>query len=306
MFTIAIHGGSCWLDPATISSDQEKIYHAALNEALMAGYDLLQKGGAALDAVLTAVAVLEDNPLFNAGRGSSFNYHQYHEMDASIMCGSTLRAGAIAGVRNVRNPVVLARSVMDLSQNVFLIGDGAERFAREQGLRFEEDNYFYNEDRYRELLVAKEQAKACNTGKGTVGAVALDQHHNLAAATSTGGFANKNYGRVGDSPIIGSGTYANNQACAVSCTGEGEFFMRAVAAYDVYCLMEYKGLSLREACTHVVQEKIGSAGGKGGLIAVDRQGNAELVFNCDVMFRAWKNDRGAGHAAILREVNSGA
>lgn len=299
MFTIAIHGGSCWLDPSKLTPDIQEIYYSAMNDALAVGHDWLANGGSALDAVEKSVTALEDNPLFNAGRGSAFNYHQYHEMDAAIMCGRTGLAGAVAGVRNVKNPVVLARTVLDKTNNVLLTGEGAETFAREQGQRFEEDTYFYNEDRYRELLLAKQLAEKGNTGKGTVGAVALDQAGNLAAATSTGGFPNKKYGRVGDSPIIGSGTYANNQACAVSCTGDGEYFMRAVAAYDIFCLIEYKGLSLREACQVVVQDKIGQAGGQGGLIAVDRFGNAELVFNCGVMFRAWKNERGEGAMGIL-------
>jgi beta-aspartyl-peptidase (threonine type) len=299
MFTLAIHGGSCWTNPSDLTPELEKIYQSALTEALDIGYTVLAEGGSALDAVEKSVMTLEDNPLFNAGRGSAFNYHQFHEMDAAIMCGRTGKAGAIAGVRNIRNPVVLARTVLAKTNNVLLTGEGAETFAREQGQRFEEDTYFYNEGRYRELLLAKQHAEKGNTGKGTVGAVALDQAGNLAAATSTGGFPNKKYGRVGDSPIIGSGTYANNQACAVSCTGDGEYFMRAVAAYDIFCLIEYKGLSLREACQVVVQDKIGQAGGQGGLIAVDRFGNAELVFNCGVMFRAWKNERGEGAMGIL-------
>jgi beta-aspartyl-peptidase (threonine type) len=299
MFTIAIHGGSCWIDPSEVSSDMEQVFHEALNEALTAGYDILAKGDTALAAVERAVVVLEDNPLFNAARGASFTHNEEHELDAAIMCGKTLKAGSVAGVRNIRNPIVLAKTVMEKTQNVLLIRDGAEAFAREQGIQFEENSYFYNEDRYRELQKAKQADCNCNVGKGTVGAVALDSHGNLAAATSTGGFPNKKYGRVGDSPIIGSGTYANNQACAISCTGEGEYFLRAVAAYDVYCLMEYKGLSLREACELVVQEKIKNTGGKGGLIAVDCHGNAEMVVNCDVLFRAWKNHRGEGSVGIF-------
>ncbi len=299
MFTIAIHGGSCWINPKEITQGQEKIYFNALNAALEMGYAILSKGGSALDAVEKVVSILEDNPLFNAGRGSAFNHDGFHEMDAAIMCGQTLRAGAVAGVRNIRNPIRAARAILDKTQNVLFTGSGAETFAREQGIIFEEDPYFYNYDRYQELLKAKEQMPARNVGKGTVGAVALDQAGHLAAATSTGGFPNKNYGRVGDSPIIGSGTYANDRACAVSCTGDGEYFMRAVAAYDIYCLIDYKGLSLREACATVVHDKIGKAGGKGGLIAVDRMGNTELVFNCDVMFRAWKNEHGERGTAIL-------
>lgn len=298
MYTLAIHGGSCWIDPSKISAEMEVIFHEALHDALSAGYTVLADGGTALDAVERAVVLLEDNPLFNAARGASFTHHEEHELDAAIMCGKTLKAGSVAGVRNIRNPIILARTVMDKTQNVLLIRDGAEAFAREQGIQFEESSYFYNEDRYQELKKAKQEDCTCNIGKGTVGAVALDSHGNLAAATSTGGFPNKKYGRVGDSPIIGSGTYANNQACAVSCTGEGEYFLRAVAAYDVYCLMEYKGLTLREACHIVVHQKIKHAGGKGGLIAVDRHGNAEMVVNCDVLFRAWKNHRGEGGIGI--------
>lgn len=298
-FTLAIHGGSCWIDPKKITPETEKIYLVALEEALTAGYDSLAQGGTALGAVQIAVMLLENNPLFNAGRGSAFNHDRLHEMDAAIMCGRTLRAGAVAGVRNIRNPIALAHAVLNKTNNVLLTGSGAETFAREQGLRFEEDQYFYTEDRYQELLEAKQLATPCNTGKGTVGAVALDTFGNMAAATSTGGFANKKYGRVGDSPIIGSGTYAHNDACAVSCTGEGEYFMQAVAAHDVYCLMEYKGLALREACRLVVLDKIKTAGGKGGLIAVDKYGNAELVVNCDVMFRAWRNGRGEGASGIF-------
>ncbi len=298
-FTLAIHGGSCWIAPAEITPEREKIFYAALDEALTTGFDLLVRGGTALDAAQTAVMYLEDNPLFNAGRGSAFNYNQFHEMDAAIMCGQRGRAGAVANVRNVRNPVALARMVLDKTNNVLLTGQGAEAFGREHNLRFEEDAYFYTEERFQELQRTKRQAPACNTGKGTVGAVALDMFGNMAAATSTGGFPNKNYGRIGDSPIIGSGTYANNRACAVSCTGDGEYFMQAVAAYDVYCLMEYKGLSLREACELVVLDKINNAGGKGGMIAVDTQGNAALVFNCDVMFRASKDARGECQMGIL-------
>jgi L-asparaginase / beta-aspartyl-peptidase len=297
--TLAIHGGSCWIDPRKITPDQEQVYFGALNEALATGHQLLAQGGTALDAVQTSVMLLEDNPLFNAGRGSAFNYNQFHEMDAAIMCGHSGRAGAVAGLRNVRNPVDLARIVLDKTSNVLLTGPGAETLAREQGLRFEEDAYFYTEERFQELQQARQQAPSCNTGKGTVGAVAIDRYGNMAAATSTGGFPNKNYGRIGDSPIIGSGTYANNNACAVSCTGEGEYFMQAVAAYDVYCLMAYKGFSLRQACESVVLDKIRKAGGKGGLIAVDTQGNVSLTFNCDVMFRAWKNEKGEGETAIL-------
>ena len=282
---MAIHGGSGTINRTEITPEQESAFRFGLEEALNAGYVVLKQGGSALDAVEQAVRSLEDNERFNAGKGAVFSASGRHELDASIMCGQTLNAGAVAGVTNVRNPISLARAVMEQSENVFLLGSGAEDFARDQKLPIEPDEYFFTVLRFQQLAEAQQANKTQldhskrNTGKGTVGAVALDQHGNLAAATSTGGLTNKKYGRVGDTPVIGAGTYANNETCAVSCTGYGEFFIRSVVAYDISCLMAYKGLSLKEACAYVVQDKLKVMGGEGGLIAVDRAGNVELPFN---------------------------
>lgn len=290
-FGIAIHGGAGTIKKSTMTSFNETQYTTELQHALLSGYKILAKGGSALDAVELAVRVLEDCPLFNAGKGSVFTHDGSHEMDASIMCGATRHAGAVAGVRGVRNPVQLARQVMDCSEYVFLCGRGAEDFAREQGLTFEDDKYFYTENRYRQWQALKESDQAVldhDSDKkfGTVGAVATDQFGNVAAATSTGGLTNKRYGRLGDSAVIGAGNYASNHTCAVSCTGYGEYFIRAVVGYDVAALMEYKGLSLHDACK-VVLDKLTSIGGEGGFIAADAQGNLELVFNTEGMYRAY-------------------
>ncbi|WP_018620425.1 isoaspartyl peptidase/L-asparaginase family protein [Spirosoma luteum] len=308
MYTMAIHGGSGTINRTEITPEEESAFRVGLEAALNAGYAVLKQGGSALDAVEQAVRSLEDNERFNAGKGAVFSASGRHELDASIMCGQTLNAGAVAGVTNVRNPISLARAVMEQSENVFLLGSGAEDFARDQKLPIEPDEYFFTELRYQQLAEAQQANKTQktqldhskrNTGKGTVGAVALDQHGNLAAATSTGGLTNKKYGRVGDTPVIGAGTYANNETCAVSCTGYGEFFIRSVVAYDISCLMAYKGLSLKEACAYVVQDKLNVMGGEGGLIAVDRAGNVELPFNSEGMYRAWRNQMGQGEVAIF-------
>lgn len=299
MFALALHGGAGTLSRAEITPQQEKDFHAALRECLDAGYAVLQRGGSALDAVEQAVIFLENNPLFNAGRGSVFNAEGSHEFDAAIMDGATLKAGAVAAVRGLSNPVTLARAVMDRSENVLLVGPGAEEFARLHGMPFEPDDYFFTEYRFQELKKAQAEAEPANVGKGTVGAVALDSAGNLAAATSTGGIKNKKFSRVGDTPVIGGGTYANNAACAVSCTGDGEFFIRAVAAYDVFALVSYRGLSLAEACRIVVQEKLRKLGGEGGLIAVDRQGNLQLAFNGEGMYRAWRGEGEEGETGIF-------
>ncbi|WP_247232082.1 isoaspartyl peptidase/L-asparaginase family protein [Telluribacter sp. SYSU D00476] len=299
MFTIAIHGGACSVTRSELTEEKEKQYREGLEEALTAGYNVLARGGSALDAVEQAVKSMEDNPLFNAGRGANLTSEEKVEMDAAIMCGKTLKAGAVANVRNIRNPIALARAILEKTENVLLDKDGAMAFARDHGIPFEPDEYFVTEHRFQMLQEAKEEEESNNVGKGTVGAVALDQEGNLAVATSTGGIANKKYGRVGDSPIIGGGTYANNRACAISCTGDGEYIMRAVAAHDVFCLMDYKGLSLREACEIVMKEKVKELGGGAGLIAIDRSGQVELVFNCESMLRAWRNERGEGEIAIL-------
>ncbi|MGZ3931069.1 MAG: isoaspartyl peptidase/L-asparaginase family protein [Bacteroidia bacterium] len=302
---IAIHGGAGTILRSVMTPEKESEYKSALKDAILAGEAILKQGGLALDAVTEAICRLEDNPLFNAGKGSVFTHDGKNEMDASIMDGKLLMSGALSGVRNIRNPIFLARTIMEKSDHVFLAGSGAADFAKIHGLKFEPDEYFFVEMRHQQLLQALEADQIIldhtetnipnidhlgNTEKkfGTVGAVALDVHGNMAAGTSTGGMTNKKHGRIGDSPIIGAGTYANNQTCAVSCTGHGEFFIRGVVAYDVSCLMEYKGLSLMDACDMVVHHKLVQLGGEGGLIALDAQGNIELSFNSIGMYRAMK------------------
>jgi beta-aspartyl-peptidase (threonine type) len=306
---IAIHGGAGSLKNGYISSEKEKAYHEKLAEALNSGYSIMQKGGTALDAVEQSVKVLEDSPLFNAGKGSVFNCDGINEMDASIMNGKTLKAGAVAAVHTIRNPISGARAVMEHSNHVMLAGTGADTFAKETGIEIVPASYFYDEERYQHWLKTKDDDSAYSWSgdgidtiqkkMGTVGAVAIDEHGNLAAATSTGGVNNKKFGRVGDSPIIGAGTYANNRTCAVSCTGEGEFFIRIVAAYDVSALMEYKGFTLAQATTEVMK-KIAQDGGEGGLISIDGQGNICTPFNTSSMFRGWINTQGEKLTAIFR------
>lgn len=292
-FSIALHGGAGTILKQSMTEDKEKAYKEALEKALLAGYTILEKKGSAVDAVEKTVMLLEDSPLFNAGKGSVFTAEGKHEMDASIMEGRTLNAGAISMVKNIKNPVSLARLVMEKSDHVFLAGEGAAIFAKSMKCEFREDAYFYDEFRYQQWQDIK------NTGKtqldhsvtkdekfGTVGAVALDVHGNVAAATSTGGMTNKSFGRVGDSPMIGAGNYANNNTCAVSCTGSGEFFIRGVVAYDVSCLMEYKNFILQQACDEVIHHRLKKIGGDGGLIAVDSQGNLTFSFNTEGMYRA--------------------
>jgi beta-aspartyl-peptidase (threonine type) len=292
-YGIAIHGGAGTIRPSSMTAEKEKAYRSGLHEALKEGYKILEAGGSSLDAVSAAVISLENYPLFNAGKGSVFAHEGTHEMDAGIMRGDTLEAGACAGVRGVRNPIVLARTIMEKSEHVMLCRDGAEDFARLNNVRFEDEKYFHDDFRYDQWKEARENDVVQldhSEGKkmGTVGAVALDQHSNLAAATSTGGMTNKKWGRVGDSPVIGSGTYANNHTCAISCTGHGEFFLRAVVAYDISCLMEYKNLSLADACRKVVNDKLVKFGGEGGLIAIDQHGEICLPFNSEGMYRGWK------------------
>lgn len=307
--SILIHGGAGTILQSTMTAEKERQYKNALQESLTAGNLILEQGGSALNAVEAAVVILENCPLFNAGRGSVFTHEGVNEMDASIMDGKTLMAGAVAGIRNIKNPVVLARAVMEKSEHVFMCGKGAEEFARTINLPFEKNEYFFTQQRYDQLMairdsdqtqldhtISKDPLLKGTMGNekpgekkfGTVGAVALDLFGNIAAATSTGGMTNKKYGRIGDSPVIGAGTYANNLTCAVSCTGHGEYFIRAVVAYDISCLMEYKGLSLKDACDLVVHKKLMKIGGEGGLIAIDTQGNAALVFNSEGMYRGMK------------------
>jgi len=304
-YTLSIHGGAGTILRSQLSPEKELAYTNGLSAALNAGEKILASGGTALDAVCAAVTVLEDNPLFNAGKGSVFTHEGNHEMDASLMEGNKLLAGAVAGITGVRNPVQLARLVMEKTEHVLLSGEGAEELARMYNLPFESPDYFHDDFRYQQWQSAKDSSQSFldHTSEkkfGTVGAVACDVNGNLAAATSTGGMTNKRYKRIGDTPLIGSGTYANNATCAVSCTGHGEFFMRAVVAYDVSCLMEYKGLSLKEACEKVVLNKLVTLGGEGGLIAVDPKGNTELIFNSEGMYRGTVKSGEKPQVAIYR------
>jgi beta-aspartyl-peptidase (threonine type) len=305
-YGIAIHGGAGTIRPSSMTPDKEKAYRSGLGEALRAGNAILESGGSSLDAVSAAVISLENCPLFNAGKGSVFTHDGKHEMDASIMRGDTLSAGACAGVRGVRNPITLARAIMEKSEHVMLCRDGAEEFARLNGIPFEDEKYFHDDFRYNQWKEARESDVIQldhSEGKkmGTVGAVALDQFGNLAAATSTGGMTNKKWGRIGDSPVIGAGTYANNLTCAISCTGHGEYFIRAIVAYDISCLMEYKNMTLEEACRTVVNEKLVRFGGEGGLVAIDASGNICLPFNSEGMYRGWKKPDGDYEIHIYRE-----
>jgi beta-aspartyl-peptidase (threonine type) len=295
-----------------MNAEQERQYTAGLNAALEAGYAILDRGGAALDAVVAAITALEDNPLFNAGRGSVFTKKGLHEMDAALMDGSDLAAGAVAGVRNVKNPITLAREVMLNSGHVMLSGKGAGEFALKQGIELAPDEYFFNQDRYDQWVEIRDSDfyqldhKADNLKGvipntdhkfGTVGAVACDAQGKLAAGTSTGGMTNKRFGRIGDSPVVGAGTYANNRTCAISCTGHGEFFLRAVVSYDISCLMEYAGLSLKDACERVILDKLKTFGGEGGLIAVNARGEYEFCFNSAGMYRGVKTGTGIQEVA---------
>lgn len=298
-YAIAIHGGAGTILKSTMTTEKEQAYTQALQDAINIGEAVLKDHGTAIEAVELAVVSLENNPLFNAGKGAVFTNTGKHEMDACIMNGKDLTAGAVAGVSNIKNPISLSKAVMEKSEHVFLAGLGALEFAEKINAEFANDDYFFVQMRYDQLQQAKQsdtmildhtQDKFENGEKkfGTVGAVAIDVHGNLAAGTSTGGMTNKKFGRVGDSPMVGVGTYANNNTCAISCTGHGEFFIRSVVAYDVSCLVEYKGLSLKEACDIVVMDKLVKIGGEGGLIAIDRNGNIELSFNSEGMYRAKK------------------
>jgi len=309
--TLIIHGGAGNISRTNGTPEKEKAYQEGLQAALAAGYAVLEKGGTSLDAVETAVRIMEDSPLFNAGRGAVFTADGRNELDAAIMDGATLKAGSVAGVSTIKNPVTAARAVMEQSEHVMLIGNGAEKFAQEKKLEIVSPEYFYTEPRFKQLQKIRETEKPqldhhsdttgstlpiISEGKkfGTVGAVALDKFGNLAAATSTGGMTNKRYGRVGDVPIIGAGTYANNQTCAVSATGHGEYFIRYTVAHDVSALMAYKGKTVGKAAEKVVMEKLVKAGGEGGLIALDQKGNMAMPFNSGGMFRAYKNAKTSG------------
>jgi L-asparaginase / beta-aspartyl-peptidase len=312
--SLAIHGGAGTIIKEHMTAAVETAYQQALEDALAKGYAILEKGGSAIDAVTATTIVMEDNLLFNAGRGSVFTKKGTHEMDASVMNGKDLSAGAVAGVRNVRNPVALAVEVMRNSDHVFLCGEGANDFALKQGIKLEPDEFFFSQFRYDQWKLMRDSDSYSldhsedplellmkDKKFGTVGAVACDANGNIAAATSTGGMTNKKYGRIGDTPLIGSGTYANNKTCAISCTGHGEPFIKAVAAYDVSCLMEYKGLSIEEAMNEVVNVKLIQLEGEGGMIGVDAKGNIAMLFNSAGMYRAAKSSDGINIIRIYKD-----
>lgn len=313
-FSMVIHGGAGTILKEDMTPELEQAYIQGLEEALTAGYAVLEQGGTAVNAIKAAVVVLEDNLLFNAGRGSVFTKKGVQEMDAAIMDGRNLDAGSVAGIRNVRNPIELAAEVMINSNHVFLSGKGANDFAIKQGIKLEPDEYFFSQFRYDQWKEIRDSDNYSldHTNKGleelmkdkkfgTVGAVACDQFGNIAAATSTGGMTNKKYGRIGDSPLIGAGTYANNRTCAISCTGHGEPFICAVAAHDVSCLMEYKGLSLKDAMNEVVNKKLVAMKGEGGMIGVDAAGNVGMIFNSAGMYRAMQSSNGEKKIGIYKD-----
>lgn len=313
-FCIAVHGGAGTILKSKMTPEKEELYKKSLDEALMKGYEILSNNGDAVDAVEFTVMTMENNPVFNAGKGSVFTNDGKHKMDASIMDGKNLKAGCAASVSNIKNPIVLARKIMDESSYVLLSGKGAEEFAASAGLEFENDDYFFSEFRYEQYQkslksdnvfldhsVIDENETDDEKKFGTVGAVALDVKGNLAAATSTGGMTNVKFGRIGDSPVIGAGTYANNKTCAVSCTGDGEYFLRALTAYDVSALMEYGKFNLHQACNEVILKKLSGIGGSGGLIAADSKGNIELVFNSEGMYRGFIDINGNKEIKIYKE-----
>lgn len=315
--TLAIHGGAGTILRAEMNAELEREYRGGLENALKAGWEILSKNGSALDAVEAATVALEDFPLFNAGKGAVFTHEGKNELDAALMDGANQKAGAVAFVKNVKNPIKLARLVMEKTEHILLGGDGANEFAKQMNVEMTDDEYFFTEHRYNQLLQAREagriqldhaevsdgqisNAKSQSPNpKGTVGAVACDSKGNLAAATSTGGMTNKRFGRIGDTPIIGAGTFADNRTCAVSCTGHGEFFMKTLAAYDVSALMKYKNLDLETAAAEVI-ENLRKIGGEGGLIAVDTYGNVALPFNSDGMYRGFVKTDGEIKVEIYR------
>ena len=303
---LVMHGGAGVIKK-DLTPEKEKLVRADLEQALNTGYAVLKSGGSSLDAVSKAIVVLEDSPRFNAGKGAVFTHDGSNELDAAIMDGATLRAGAVAGVHRVRNPILLARAVMEKSQHVMLIGDGAEQFAQQMGITLVDPSYFRTDERWQQLqeaLKAESNKQASALGRaihyGTVGAVALDAQGHLAAATSTGGMTNKRWGRVGDSPIIGAGTYANAH-CAVSATGWGEYYIRATAAHDICARVEYAKAKVADAAKTVVMDIVPKLGGDGGVIALDADGNFAMPFNTDGMYRGWVDRDGKAHVAILKD-----
>ncbi len=315
-FAIVIHGGAGTIKKEFISPEKEKEITNKLQEAIDAGYAVLNSGGASLDAVQAAINVMENSPLFNAGKGAVFNSDGKNEMDASIMDGKTLNAGAVAGVQNIKNPVNVARLVMDSIHHVLLSGKGAETFAKKYNVQFEEDAYFYNERRWNSLMKVKEKngetipvknARDLSTNYvddhkyGTVGAVAIDKSGDIAAATSTGGMTNKKFNRIGDSPIIGAGTYANNATCGISSTGTGEYFIRTLAAHETSTLIQYKDYSLKNALHEVIFNQIEPLGGDGGMIGLDKNGVVAWDFNTEGMYRGYKRSTGENVVKLYHE-----
>ncbi|MGE5682970.1 MAG: isoaspartyl peptidase/L-asparaginase family protein [Bacillota bacterium] len=313
-YRLVIHGGAGTIEKGSMTPEEEEAIRSKLKEALIKGNEILKSGQSSISAVEAAVNILEDSPLFNAGKGAVFNSKGKNELDAAIMDGKTLKAGAVAGVHHVKNPISLARLVMEKSPHVMMTGDGAEEFAVEQGVKLVPEEYFYYEKRWQQLQIIKQKEKMDSlkgmnindkvfhdSKFGTVGAVALDKNGNLAAATSTGGMTNKKYGRIGDSPIIGAGTYANNKTCAISATGHGEFFIRNVVAYDISSLIEYKGMPLKDAADEVIFKKLLPQGGTGGVIAIDKDGNFCMPFNTPGMYRGYILEDGSMQIDFYKE-----
>jgi len=315
-FAIVIHGGAGRILKKNMTPEKEAKYKSKLKEAITVGYEILKNGGSSLDAVEKTIHVMEDSPLFNAGKGAVFTHEGKNEMDASIMTGQDLNAGAVAGVTNIKHPISLARKVMTNSDHVLLCGKGASEFAKLQGVEIVDPSYFYTKKRYKSLQKIKEKEKTAldhdeksafydpdikNSKYGTVGCVALDKNGNITAGTSTGGMTNKRWNRIGDSPIIGAGTYANNATCGISSTGWGEYFIRGVVAHDISAQMEYKGASLQEAAKDVIQNKLTKLGGTGGVIGLDQKGNMVFEFNTAGMYRASVNDKGEVEVKIYKE-----
>jgi beta-aspartyl-peptidase (threonine type) len=298
-YAIVIHGGAGNISPEHISPERATAIEAKLSEAMELGTQVLDSGGSSLDAVEQVIILLEDSPLFNAGKGAVFNHKGKNELDASIMDGMTLNAGGVTGVGDIKNPIRAARLVMEKSPHVLMMGAGASDFAAMHGIEIVDSGYFYTEKRWNDLQKQLDREKEETEKYGTVGCVALDKAGNLAAGTSTGGMTNKKFGRIGDSPIIGAGNYANNSSCAVSGTGHGEYFIRYTVGHDISALMEYRGLTVEEAAREVVQKKLESAGGKGGVICVDKHGNIAMEYNTSGMLRAWGNSKGERNIVIF-------
>lgn len=299
-YVLVIHGGAGVMQKSAMSDQRQAEYEAKLEEALQVGENLLKNGATSTDAVVEVIKILENSPLFNAGKGAVFTSSGENELDASIMEGKNLNAGAIAGVKDIKNPITAARAVMENSEHVLLSGKGASEFAREQKLEIVKNKYFFTPSRYESLkrLQKQERERTPADNTGTVGCVALDIHGNLCAGTSTGGMTNKKYGRIGDSPIIGAGNYANNKTCAVSCTGHGEYFIRLGVARDISALMEYKNMNVADACAEEIR-KLGELGGTGGVIALDAKGNIAMEFNTSGMFRGYIKSSGEKEIAIF-------